>query len=114
MKPNKNQCGVPWSGRGSRYSHSDIEFIVQAIHDEGTRIIMTTHDLGQARRLADEVIFLHRGRMLEHAPTETFFTEPKNDLAQAFVKGELLWWKLGKDNRRAEGYEVDKAPRRRN
>ena len=91
-----------------------VEEIVQAIHDEGTRIIMTTHDLGQARRLADEVIFLHRGRMLEHAPTETFFTEPKNDLAQAFVKGELLWWKLGKDNRRAGGYEVDKAPQRRN
>ncbi|MBT6095110.1 MAG: phosphate ABC transporter ATP-binding protein [Rhodospirillaceae bacterium] len=77
-----------------------VEEIVQAIHDEGTRIILTTHDLGQARRLADEVIFLHRGRMLERAPAEQFFTEPQNDLAQAFVRGELLWWRLGKDNRK--------------
>ena len=80
-------------------THS-VEEIIEAIHGEGTRIILTTHDLGQAKRLSDEVIFLHRGRMLERAPTEQFFTEPKNDLAQAFVRGELLWWRLGKDNRK--------------
>jgi len=78
-------------------THS-VEEIIQAIHEQGTRIIMTTHDLGQAKRIADEVIFLHRGRMLERAPAEKFFTEPENDLAQAFVRGELLWWRLGKDN----------------
>ena len=75
-----------------------VEEIINAIHNEGTRIIMTTHDLGQARRLADEVIFLHRGRALERAPATSFFNSPKNDLAQAFVNGELLWWRLGKDN----------------
>jgi tungstate transport system ATP-binding protein len=80
-------------------THS-VEEIIEAIHNEGTRIILTTHDLGQAKRLSDEVIFLHRGRMLERAPTTQFFTEPKNDLAQAFVRGELLWWRLGKDNRK--------------
>ena len=80
----------------------DVEEIIQAIHEEGTRIIMTTHDLGQVRRMADDVMFLHRGRMLERAPAEQFFTEPKNDLAQAFLRGELLWWRLGKDNRRAD------------
>jgi|TARA_Y100000310_G_scaffold326578_1_gene391625 tungstate transport system ATP-binding protein len=69
-----------------------VEEILEAIHDAGTRIVMTTHDLGQARRLADDVMFLHRGRMLEHAPAEQFFEEPQNDLAQAFVRGELLWW----------------------
>lgn len=79
-----------------------VEEIVQAIHDAGTRIIMTTHDLGQARRLSDEVLFLHRGRLLEHAEAGAFFENPKNDLAQAFVRGELLWWRYGRDNRRAE------------
>ena len=113
LKPQVLFLDEPTASLDPAATHA-VEEIVQAIHHEGTRIIMTTHDLGQARRLADEIIFLHRGRMLEHAPTETFFTEPKNDLAQAFVKGELLWWKLGKDNRRAGGYEVDKAPRRRN
>ena len=61
---------------------------------------MTTHDLGQARRLGDEVLFLHRGRMLEQAPAKAFFDHPQNDLAQAFVKGELLWWKRGEGSRR--------------
>lgn len=69
-----------------------IEDIIAAMHDEGATIIMTSHDLGQARRLASRVLFLHRGRILEDAPAERFFAEPKNDLAKAFLKGELLWW----------------------
>ncbi|MCW9044918.1 MAG: phosphate ABC transporter ATP-binding protein [Alphaproteobacteria bacterium] len=73
-------------------THS-IESAIEAIRDSGTKIIMTTHDLGQAKRLADEVLFLHRGRLLEYAPAKEFFDQPKNDLAQAFLKGELLWWK---------------------
>jgi len=77
-----------------------VEEIIETIHKAGTRIIMTTHDLGQARRLADDVMFIHRGRLLEHAPADKFFTNPENDLAQAFVRGELLWWRRGKDNRR--------------
>ena len=80
-----------------------VEEIIQAIHEAGTRIIMTTHDLGQARRMADEVIFINRGRILEMAPTQRFFEAPKNDLAQAFVRGELLWWHKGKDNRKQQG-----------
>ncbi len=75
-----------------------VEEIIAAIDDAGTRIIMTTHDLGQARRIADEVIFINRGRILEAAPAERFFEAPENDLARAFVRGELLWWHLGRDN----------------
>lgn len=78
-----------------------VEEIIQAIHLSGTCIIMTSHDLGQARRMADDIMFLHRGRLLEQSPAEQFFQQPKNDLAQAFVKGELLWWNRGQDNRRA-------------
>jgi len=72
-----------------------IEELVNAIHAQGTKIVMTTHDLGQARRMGDEVLFLHRGRLLEQAPVERFFAAPENDLARAFVKGELLWWRRG-------------------
>ena len=75
-----------------------VEQIINAIDAAGTRIVMTTHDLGQARRLGDEVMFLNRGRLLEKAPAERFFSEPENDLAQAFLKGELLWWQRGRDN----------------
>ncbi|MBL4615524.1 MAG: ATP-binding cassette domain-containing protein, partial [Magnetovibrio sp.] len=76
-----------------------IEELILAMHDQGTKIVMTSHDLGQARRLGDEVLFLHRGRLLEQAPAEAFFERPQNDLAQAFVKGELLWWKRGEGPR---------------
>ena len=76
-----------------------VEEIIEAIHAQGTRIIMTTHDLGQARRIADEVLFINRGRILEAAPAKAFFEKPKNDLAQAFMRGELLWWNKGQDNR---------------
>lgn len=85
----------------------DVEEIIQAIHHEGTRIILTTHDLGQARRMADEVMFLHRGRLLERAPAEEFFAHPTNDLAQAFLRGELLWWRLGKDDRRNKNQDIN-------
>ncbi len=68
-----------------------VEEIVNAIHAAGTKIVMTTHDLGQARRLADEVVFLHRGRLLEQAPAEAFFRAPASPEARAFLDGELLW-----------------------
>jgi len=76
-----------------------VEEIIQAIHHAGTRIIMTTHDLPQARRMADEVLFLYRGRLLEKAPADKFFQSPKNDLARAFIQGELLWWKPGQGHK---------------
>ncbi len=77
-----------------------VEEIIGAIDAAGTRIVMTTHDLAQARRLADDVLFMHRGRILEQAPAGRFFEAPENDLAQAFVRGELLWWRLGRDRRK--------------
>jgi len=52
---------------------------------------MATHNLGQARRLADEVIYLHRGRVIERAPVEKFFAQPATPEAAAFIKGELPW-----------------------
>ncbi len=68
-----------------------IEALIDGFHRNGTKIVMTTHDLGQARRLADEVLFLHCGRLVERAPAETFFDCPESREAAAFLKGDLLW-----------------------
>ncbi len=68
-----------------------IEEMIQTIHADGVKVVMTTHDMGQARRVADEVLFLHHGRLIEHCDADTFFDQPKSEEARAFVKGELLW-----------------------
>lgn len=67
-----------------------IEELIQAFEAAGARIIMTTHDIGQARRLANEVIFLHKGRLLEHTPAVRFFAGPRDPTAARFVGGALL------------------------
>ena len=69
----------------------EIENIIKAFDAAGTKIVMSTHNLGQARRLGDEVIFLHQGRVAERAPIERFFPQPASAEAAAFVKGELPW-----------------------
>jgi tungstate transport system ATP-binding protein len=67
-----------------------IEDLIVSFEDEGTRIIMTTHDIGQARRLANDVMFLHRGRLLEHSPAARFFAAPRDPAAARFIGGALL------------------------
>jgi len=67
----------------------DIENIISQIHASGTKIVMTTHNLGQARRLADEVLFLDRGRLVERSPAERFFRQPDSPEATAFMREEL-------------------------
>ena len=69
-----------------------LEGIIHAIEKAGTKVIMTTQDLGQAKRLGKDILFLFRGRLLERSTASKFFDSPENDLAQAFLKGELLWW----------------------
>ncbi|HEU5175946.1 MAG TPA: phosphate ABC transporter ATP-binding protein [Burkholderiales bacterium] len=69
----------------------EIEAVIRAFDASGTKIVMATHNLGQARRLGDEVIYLHQGRMVERAPVEKFFAEPATPEATAFIKGELPW-----------------------
>ena len=67
----------------------ETERVIAAIADSGCKIVMTTHNLGQARRFADEVIYLQQGRIVEYAPATVFFAAPRSPEAQAFVKGEL-------------------------
>ena len=68
-----------------------VEDLLDRIHRAGTTLIMTTHDLAQARRLADDVLFLHHGRLVERAPAATFFSKPRSQEGWAFLQGRLLW-----------------------
>jgi tungstate transport system ATP-binding protein len=69
----------------------EIERVIQAFDAAGTKIVMSTHNLGQARRLGDEILFLHQGRLAERAPVDRFFKHPASPEAAAFIKGELPW-----------------------
>jgi len=69
----------------------EVESAIRAFDAAGTKIVMATHNLGQARRLGDEIVFLDRGRLVERAPVEQFFSKPQSAQAAAFIKGELPW-----------------------
>lgn len=68
-----------------------VEGIIESIAATGTKIVMTTHDLGQARRLAGDIVFLHRGRVAERTPATDFFNQPQSEAAHAFLQGDLTW-----------------------
>ena len=67
-----------------------VEELVRAVAAAGTKILMTTHDIAQAKRLASDVLFLNQGRLLEHAPAVEFFASPQDPAAARFLDGELL------------------------
>jgi tungstate transport system ATP-binding protein len=69
----------------------EIEAVIRAFDAAGTKIVMSTHNLAQARRLGDEVVYLHQGRVVERAPVDRFFKAPASPEAAAFLKGELPW-----------------------
>lgn len=69
----------------------EIERIIAAMHSAGTKIVMVTHNLGQAHRLGEEIVFLHQGRILERAPAGRFFKRPASPEAAQFLEGELPW-----------------------
>ena len=69
----------------------DVETLIGQIRAGGTKIVMTTHNLGQAKRLGDEILFLSQGRLVEQAPVDRFFTKPESAEADAFIRGELPW-----------------------
>ena len=68
-------------------------FIVEKMVDEvsrtGTKIIFVTHDIRQTRRLADDVLFIHNGRILAHKPASEFFRNPGSHQAQAYLDGRI-------------------------
>ncbi len=67
-----------------------IEDIVRDVAARGVKVVMSTHDLGQAKRLAGHVVLLHCGRVVEDSPAESFFAKPATEEARKFIAGELL------------------------
>jgi tungstate transport system ATP-binding protein len=67
-----------------------FEDVIRAIVARGIKVVMSTHDLGEARRLAGEVVLLHRGRVVESAAATDFFAAPQSPEARKFISGDLL------------------------
>ena len=67
-----------------------IEHWLEQISDSGVKLVLVTHDIGQARRLSSDVVFMHRGRLSEHTPAKQFFEKPQSREAQAYLRGELV------------------------
>ncbi len=67
-----------------------IEDLIRSAHLAGIKIILVTHDIGQARRLSDDIIFIHDGRVLEQGPAQRFFEKPQSDAGRAYLEGRIL------------------------
>ena len=67
-----------------------IEDIVRRIAARGVKVVMSTHDLGQARRIGGDIVLMHRGRVVETGRAEDFFHAPRSEEARKFIAGELL------------------------
>lgn len=67
-----------------------FETLVKQFRDSGSKIIMTTHDIPQAQRLADEVLFIYQGKLAEQAEANSFFKAPTSCIAQHYLKGQLI------------------------
>jgi len=67
-----------------------IEDIIRSLTVRGVKVVMSTHDIGQARRLAGDIVLLHRGRLVEAGHAADFFAKPRSEEAKKFIAGELL------------------------
>jgi len=72
------------------HATAEIEAILQDTKAAGTHLILSTHDMGQARRLADEVVFMLHGRVHETAAAPGFFEAPETGPARAFLNGDIV------------------------
>ena len=68
----------------------EIEEILGAARANGTRLILSTHDMGQARRMADDILFLSGGGIAEHSRASDFFPEPQSQAARDYLNGKIL------------------------
>ena len=70
---------------------AEVERLIRVIADDGCSIVMVTHHLGQARRLADDIVFVDAGRITEHTLVADFFAAPRSEQAGHYLRGELSW-----------------------
>ena len=68
----------------------EIEALLKELVSEGTRVIMATHDLSQVKRIATDVVFLHRGQLVEKQLVRDFFENPDSEKTKAFLRGDIL------------------------
>jgi tungstate transport system ATP-binding protein len=73
------------------HAKREVEALIGEFAAEGMSVVMSTHNLGQAKRLATRVIYLEAGRLVVDLPTESFFNQPLPEPAAQFLKGELPW-----------------------
>jgi tungstate transport system ATP-binding protein len=71
-------------------STAHIEKLIREVTAAGRKVVLVTHDIGQAHRLADEITFMHHGRIVENTPAATFFDTPASDAARAFLTGQIV------------------------
>lgn len=90
MRPELLLLDEPTANLDPSATHA-IESAIQSMHEAGAKIVLITHNLGQAHRLGDEIVFLAGGRVVEHAPVDSFLRAPASPEAAAFLKGELPW-----------------------
>jgi tungstate transport system ATP-binding protein len=72
------------------FATKGVEEIIANIAQAGVKVVMSTHDLGQARRLASDIVFLARGRLCEHAAADAFFSGARTQEARSFLAGDLV------------------------
>jgi tungstate transport system ATP-binding protein len=68
----------------------EIEKLLQNSAENGTTIMMSTHDIGQAKRLAKNILFLNKGKLESTQPAQIFFREPISNNARKFIAGEIV------------------------
>ena len=69
----------------------EVETLIEGFGVEGVTVVMSTHNLGQAKRLATRVAYLDAGRLLVDLPVTQFFDDAAPHAASSFLKGELVW-----------------------
>ena len=72
------------------YSVQIIENIIKEFSNKGTKVIAITHDLLQAKRLASDIVFFHKGNILEHSSSKDFFMKPKSKEGKLFIEGKIV------------------------
>ena len=82
-------------------STAAIERQIREAHESGVTVVLVTHDIGQARRLGDDLIFLHAGRIVEAGPVPDVLDAPRSEAARAWIEGRLYLGPSGSGNMRA-------------
>jgi len=67
-----------------------VEDVIRTVTAQGIKVVISTHDLGQARRIGGDTVLIHHGRIIESTDSETFFNNPQTQEARRFLAGELL------------------------